>query len=531
MAEFGSLYGGYLAKNQMNRQEEGQDLARMGALQGLLMKAQAMQEQEKIKGVLAQSGGDPKVAMQALISAGTPQSLELASKLHSLIPDPSQAALRQAQAQKAQVETAEGLGRIQGQRGLADLLNPANASLYTQGDTPNKMFANEDQAKRALIEAERTGTPFSGVVPNQGSLQSLLMQAQPKETATAMARSMFAPPQRGVVVGPGAAYIPPGQTAPAHVQPFAPRAETPRTEFAKLNEDLKTGRITQEQFDAASRTRLGDNSVIPEESSNLTGDDYLKTLPVGMQNTVKGIVEGRIPITSFSIRNNQRDAMLQRAMQYDPTFEAGKAPARMAVQKDFTSGVAARNVTAINTAIRHLGTLNDLGEALKNGDIRVVNAAVNRVATELGMPEVSNFEQAQSAVGNELMRVFRQVGAHAQETKDWEAKFPAKASPEQLKGAVKTAVELLDGRIKALDEQWMRGMDTDKGYPNLLTPTARDILARVGGNPRRRESDARGAAPNPVAPPLTNAKGWKLMTDAKGNKAYVGPNNEIEEVR
>lgn len=31
--------------------------------------------------------------------------------------------------------------------------------------------------------------------------------------------------------------------------------------------------------------------------------------------------------------------------------------------------------------------------------------------------------------------------------------------------------------------------------------------------------------------PATNDKGWKLMTDAKGNKAYVGPNNEIEEVK
>lgn len=33
------------------------------------------------------------------------------------------------------------------------------------------------------------------------------------------------------------------------------------------------------------------------------------------------------------------------------------------------------------------------------------------------------------------------------------------------------------------------------------------------------------------AVPPVNAKGWKLMTDASGNKAYVGPNNEIEEVK
>ncbi|MEE9223099.1 MAG: hypothetical protein V3V40_06540 [Nitrosomonadaceae bacterium] len=31
--------------------------------------------------------------------------------------------------------------------------------------------------------------------------------------------------------------------------------------------------------------------------------------------------------------------------------------------------------------------------------------------------------------------------------------------------------------------------------------------------------------------PPTNAQGWPLMTDAQGNQAYVGPNNEVEEVQ
>lgn len=53
-----------------------------------------------------------------------------------------------------------------------------------------------------------------------------------------------------------------------------------------------------------------------------------------------------------------------------------------------------------------------------------------------------------------------------------------------------------------------------------------DLLARypsAGGK-------TQGAGGAQSTPP-TNAKGWKLHVDAKGNKAYVGPNNEIEEVR
>lgn len=43
-------------------------------------------------------------------------------------------------------------------------------------------------------------------------------------------------------------------------------------------------------------------------------------------------------------------------------------------------------------------------------------------------------------------------------------------------------------------------------------------------------SDAPTERP-PAAPPAKNSKGWTLHTDAKGRKAYVGPNNEIELVK
>lgn len=44
-------------------------------------------------------------------------------------------------------------------------------------------------------------------------------------------------------------------------------------------------------------------------------------------------------------------------------------------------------------------------------------------------------------------------------------------------------------------------------------------------------SDIRGGKKSSASIPPTNAKGWKLHVDANGNKAYVGPNNEIEEVK
>ena len=46
-----------------------------------------------------------------------------------------------------------------------------------------------------------------------------------------------------------------------------------------------------------------------------------------------------------------------------------------------------------------------------------------------------------------------------------------------------------------------------------------------------RSPKAGGAAHAAKVTPEKNAKGWTLHTDKHGNKAYVGPNNEVEEVK
>jgi len=62
------------------------------------------------------------------------------------------------------------------------------------------------------------------------------------------------------------------------------------------------------------------------------------------------------------------------------------------------------------------------------------------------------------------------------------------------------------------------GLDGDK--------TIGDYGIAPEGKPPKALSGAGTATP-----PAKNKKGWVLKQDAKGNRAYVGPNNEIEEVR
>lgn len=73
-----------------NQQRGMGNLQQAGALQGILAKVQAQQEEQELRGVLSQSGGDPAKAVQALLQAGTPKALGLAAQLKGMMPKPAE---------------------------------------------------------------------------------------------------------------------------------------------------------------------------------------------------------------------------------------------------------------------------------------------------------------------------------------------------------------------------------------------------------------------------------------------------------
>ena len=100
-------YGGYLARRgQIEEQQatqQQQELAQAGALQKLYQNQQTMrtsqedrartaQDEAQLKSVMDATGGDPQKAIAALLKAGTPKSIELASKLKGLLPAVEKAA-------------------------------------------------------------------------------------------------------------------------------------------------------------------------------------------------------------------------------------------------------------------------------------------------------------------------------------------------------------------------------------------------------------------------------------------------------
>lgn len=188
----------------------------------------------------------------------------------------------------------------------------------------------------------------------------------------------------------------------------------------------------------------------------------------------------------------------------------------------FATGPQSRQVTAFNTAIDHLGTMDKLADALNNNDVRAFNYLGNLVAKQTGQPAPTNFDAAKQIVTAEVIKAVVASGGGVKERQEAEANFSNASSPAQLKGVINSYKQLLGGQLNSLGLQYENGTGrTD--FSKKLTPEARKEFEAVRGKTTESPSNL----------PLGVGANWTLMTDANGNKAYVNPANpkEYKEVK
>lgn len=249
----------------------------------------------------------------------------------------------------------------------------------------------------------------------------------------------------------------------------------------------------------------------------VTGDAFLKTLPAGVASQIKGYAEGKIQPSPYLMRTPAGQQMMQLVSQYDPSFDAVNYGARAATQKDFTSGKAAQNITAINTAMGHLLGLRkaydnlDQGTFEGNGDFPALNAVKNFIGTQLGNENIqkntADVSTKAHAVSEELAKVFRSTGMAESDVKAWEDKIDAKATPAQQKAIIDGAIELMNSRLQALGQQYNQGMGTNKDGIQLLSPTAQQAYQQIiGEKAPRTEASGNLAADNAAQDPVARAK-------------------------
>lgn len=159
-----------------------------------------------------------------------------------------------------------------------------------------------------------------------------------------------------------------------------------------------------------------------------------------------------------------RQQFLNKVLAKYPDFNSANYDVEKGVMKDFTSGDAAKSLTAFNTAIEHGNQLSAATDALQNGDVVALNKIGNALGYQFGSDKTTNFNVIKNALSGEISKVFKGGGATDAEIAQVQQPFNNANSPAQLKGAIQTANALMASKRDALKQQYNLGT---KAQPNF----------------------------------------------------------------
>jgi hypothetical protein len=116
---------------------------------------------------------------------------------------------------------------------------------------------------------------------------------------------------------------------------------------------------------------------------------------------------------------------------------------------------------------------------------------------------VAEFRKDVAGVSNELAKSFRSVGMSEADIKEWHKDLGEDSSPQAMHGAIVEAIHMLDSRLDVIADSYNRGMalKTTKPAPELLSPTAQKIRAKLIGDEGSDTGSGSRPAPEPQAAP------------------------------
>jgi hypothetical protein len=243
---------------------------------------------------------------------------------------------------------------------------------------------------------------------------------------------------------------------------------------------ISGGRLAEEQ----RHNKMQEGGPVSNIPAGVSGDDALKLMDPQRAAAVKMIGDGKVDFATMAARMPPaaRINLAADVNKYNPDFSQQTYSITKGMGKYMTSGEGGKNLTNFNTAIDHAKQLDKAVDALNNGDIRALNSIGNQAGYQFGSDKTTNFNVIKNALSGEVSKVFKGGQATDAEIHAVQAPFDAANSPQQLKGAIKQAIYLMNSKRDALKQQYESG---EKGKPNFgesSSPATAAPMSATGPN-------------------------------------------------
>lgn len=201
---------------------------------------------------------------------------------------------------------------------------------------------------------------------------------------------------------------------------------------------------------------------------------------------VDAIGHYRAPPITIGARNNpQNKAIMDAVFAKYPDYAAEKYQGIQKAWNSFTSGPDAKLLSSGNKAIQHLNLLQGAFNALKNGDVVMVNSFKQRWLKETGSALPTNFDAIAKVAADEVATFAVGTGGRGTALADRDKiaeTISRSMSQGQGEGAIESYKGLMAGQMDAKRFQYHQiGLDSMKPFEEWLMPETVDALSRHGG--------------------------------------------------
>jgi len=238
---------------------------------------------------------------------------------------------------------------------------------------------------------------------------------------------------------------------------------------------------------ANDRISLGANSL-SGGGLDLAAQDYLTSRKLTGNAAMRAKILARASEMAAESGDNAQSALIKSY-----AFQANQT-AQKETLKQFTAGKKGDTVRSLNVAVQHLDQLDQLGKALGNGDLQMLNKLGNAWSKSTGKPAPNTFEGVKKIVTDEVVKAVIGAGGGVADREEAASTISSAQSSSQLSDMIANYKGLMAGQLNGLRQQYKEGTNRDDFERFLLPVTKAELENHAeGGSP--------AAAPTKRAPP------------------------------
>jgi hypothetical protein len=209
------------------------------------------------------------------------------------------------------------------------------------------------------------------------------------------------------------------------------------------------------------------------KTSALLAPDQKTTLqPMDPRPAITTIVNAQGEPEQVGVGRGGKQTVLGTSYQ-GSTPQANQA-LKIANEKEFVDGPAAKSLRSIGVAHSHLDTWLEAQQALRNEGVQGFNRVSAAIGKQFGVAAPTNLEGVASIVAPELVKAIVPGGGSQEERLDIQRHLGTALSPEQAQGLADQYRALMGGQAQGLHQQYMSGVGaTEENWLKKLDPKMR----------------------------------------------------------